>query len=441
MLNNLRLRPRTLFARLTLILFAGLLLAHLLSFWLVFSERTQSSLGMMMRFASRDIASSVAILDRLPAEERSSWLDKLGRRNYRYRLERISNGESVGSNPASQVVSSIINELGHGYANAAWARTASGHALLQVQLHDGAPLTVDLSFSPVPLPSWLLPLLAAQFAALVVISWFAVRQATQPLAQLARAADALGGDAKGRPLAEEGPLEVARAAIAFNSMQRRINHYLSERMQLLAAISHDLQTPITRMRLRADLMDEAPLREKFLGDLNAMQSLVQEGIAYARDGQGLTETLCLTDMNALLDSVVCDYSDAGKVVRLSGHSEKPLLTRPQALRRIITNLLDNALKFGSDPELLFTSEGEERVAIVVRDAGPGIPESQMNAVLQPFYRIEGSRNRETGGTGLGLTIAQQLTQLLHGKLSMQNRDVGGLEIRVSLPVTQSSHRE
>jgi len=181
------------------------------------------------------------------------------------------------------------------------------------------------------------------------------------------------------------------------------------------------------------LMDDVPLREKFLGDLDVMQLLVQEGIAYARDGQGVTEAPCVTDMNALLDSVVCDYSDAGKAVRSSGYCEGPLLTRPRTLRRIISNLLDNALKFGKDPELLFLSESEEFVAIVVRDGGPGIPEDQMNDVLRPFYRIESSRNRETGGTGLGLAIAKQLTQQLHGTLSMRNCDSGGLEVRVSLP--------
>lgn len=432
--NHLRLPPRTLSARLTMILFAGLLLAHLLSFWLVFYERTEASRGMMMRFAARDIASSVAILERLPAAERSSWLEKLARRSYQYRLDAVAGGIPLSSHRAPVAIGPIINELG--IANSDTASTSSsapGQLTLQVHLRDGTPLAIDLTFSSVPLPQWLLPLFAVQFAALAMISWLAVRQATRPLAQLARAADALGRDAKGLPLAEDGPLEVARAAVAFNAMQRRINEYLTERMQLLAAISHDLQTPITRMRLRADLMDDGPLRDKLLADLGAMQSLVQEGITYARDGQGVTEAPCVTDMNTLLDSVVCDYSDAGKFVRLSGDSTQPVLTRPQTLRRIMTNLLDNALKFGSDPELLFETEGQGRFAIVVRDAGPGIPTTQMDAVLRPFYRIESSRNRETGGTGLGLAIAQQLTQQLHGTLSMHNRDGGGLEVRVSLP--------
>jgi signal transduction histidine kinase len=436
MLNRLRLWPRTLFTRLTLILFTGLLLAHLLSFWLVFSERTQASMSMMMRLVSRDVASAVAILDRLPAQERPSWLPRLDRRPYQYTLEQTADSTSIDSR-APPIVGAILADLGPDYASSASAKIfGAHHAVLQLHLHDGMPLSVDLAYSPAPLPAWLLPLFAAQFAALGVICWFAVRQATRPLAQLARAADALGRDGQGEALTEDGPLEVARAAVAFNSMKRRISHYLSERMQLLAAISHDLQTPITRMRLRADLMDEAPLRDKFIGDLKAMQSLVQEGIAYARDGQGITEPLRLTDMNALLDSVVCDYSDAGSIVRLSGHCEKPFPTRPQTLRRIITNLVDNALKFGNEPELEFIREGEDRVAIVVRDKGPGIPASQMSAVLQPFYRIEGSRNRETGGTGLGLAIAQQLAHLLHGTLSMQNRSGGGLEVRVSLPTAE-----
>jgi signal transduction histidine kinase len=432
MLNHFRIPPRTLSARLMMILLAGLLLAHLLSFWLVFYERTESSRGMMLHFASRDIGSSVAILDRLPAAERPQWLDKLARRTYRYRLEAIADGVPLDARAVRARVGPIVDELGPGYTTSALS-TATGHLMLQLHLHDGAPLAIDLSFSSPPLPVWLLPLLAVQFGALVAISWLAVRQATRPLAQLAGAADALGRDARGVSLAEDGPLEVARAAIAFNAMQRRINDYLSERMQLLAAISHDLKTPITRMRLRADLMDEMPLREKWLGDLDAMQLLVEEGIAYARDGQGVTEAPCVTDMNALLDSVVCDYGDAGKAVRLSGNCERPLLTRPRTLRRIISNLLDNALKFGKDPELLFLSESEGFVAIVVRDGGPGIPEDQMNDVLRPFYRIESSRNRETGGTGLGLAIAKQLTQQIHGTLSMRNRDSGGLEVRVSLP--------
>jgi signal transduction histidine kinase len=260
-----------------------------------------------------------------------------------------------------------------------------------------------------------------------------VRLATRPLAQLAQAADALGPDLKGQPLPEDGPSEVARAAAAFNAMQRRIADHLDERMRILAAISHDLQTPITRMRLRADLLDNAALRDKLHGDLNAMQELVEEGIDCARSAGGATEAARATDLHALLDSLVCDYRDAGQSVRFDGRLERPITTRPHTLRRIVTNLVDNALKFAGDAELRIEAEAPDRVCIAVRDRGPGIAQAELQAVLRPFYRIESSRNRDTGGAGLGLAIAQQLTAALGGTLALSNREGGGLEARLSLP--------
>jgi signal transduction histidine kinase len=229
-------------------------------------------------------------------------------------------------------------------------------------------------------------------------------------------------------------VEVAQAAKAFNAMQRRIADYLAERVQILAAISHDLQTPITRMRLRAELLDNDTAREKFQGDLNAMQELVEEGIAYARSAQGSTEAACSTDLYALLDSLVCDYADAGQRVGLAGTIETPITTRPKTLKRVIMNLVNNALKFAKDVEITIEHGASDRVSITVCDRGPGVPPSELKAVLQPFYRVESSRSRETGGTGLGLAIAQQLALALGGTLTLSNRSGGGLEARLSLPV-------
>ena len=274
-----------------------------------------------------------------------------------------------------------------------------------------------------------------QLAMLAVLTWIAVRLATRPLMKLAKAADALGPDVKGNELPEEGPQEVARAAAAFNSMQRRIADYLAERIHILAAVSHDLQTPITRMRLRVDLMDDSVQRDKLRSDLNAMQILVEQGIAYARSAHDVAEKPCQTDLDALLGSLVCDYLDAGQTVCLIGRIGRPLVTRPHTLRRIIINLADNALKFGKEAEIMVKAEGHDHVYIAVRDRGPGIPGSELTAVLQPFYRIEGSRNRESGGTGLGLAIAQQLTVALGGTLALSNRKGGGLEVLLSLPVS------
>jgi signal transduction histidine kinase len=301
-------------------------------------------------------------------------------------------------------------------------------------------MTVELFPPQAPTSVWIPRVLLLQLTMVAIFSWFAVRLATRPLMQLAQAADSLGPGQEGELLPEDGPQEVARAASAFNAMQRRIADQLAERMQILAAVSHDLQTPITRMRLRADLLDNTTLRDKLHGDLNAMQVLVEEGIAYARSAESPTEALCRTDLNALLDSLVCDYVDAGRSVRLGGHCAEPISTRPHTLRRIITNLVDNALKFAGDAEITVEDDASDRVCIFVRDRGPGIPEAELQAVLRPFYRVEASRNRETGGTGLGLAIALQLTRALGGTLAVSNREGGGLEAWISLPVAAAQRR-
>jgi signal transduction histidine kinase len=279
---------------------------------------------------------------------------------------------------------------------------------------------------------WVIAALALQLALLALVTWLAVRIATKPLARLASAADALSGDLKGPALPENGPLEVARASAAFNAMQRRIADHLAERTQILAAISHDLQSPITRMRLRSELIDDPALKGRLQHDLAAMQMLVSEGLELAHSAGGQKEEAVTTDVQALLESLVYDYVDAGHQVCLAGQIEAPLLTRPQTLRRIVTNLVDNALKFAGDAAIEIETS-RDQVAIVIRDHGPGIPDHELEFVLEPFYRTEGSRNRDSGGTGLGLAIARQLTDQLGGTLTLANGKAGGLEARLAIP--------
>lgn len=427
--------PRSLFGRLMLIMILGLIVAQLLSFGLVFYERTQSSLGLMIRYVGKDVASSVAILEQQSADKRADWLQRLDRRNYRYTLGAVAPGGAVTSSIAQRIADSISASLGSGYrVKATQLHGDNNRLLLHLQLHDGAPLSLEFTLQAVPLSPWMVSALCLQLLLLVLVSWLAVRWVTQPLARLAEAADTLGTDFAPRPLSERGSAEVIRATRAFNLMQRRIRDHLKERMQILAAISHDLQTPITRMRLRADLLDDQELREKLHEDLNAMQLLVEDGIAYARDGQGITEAACRLDLDALLDSLVDDYVSSGRDLKLSGSVAAPIVTRPNALRRVVMNLIDNALKFGHDAEIQFAGDAKG-VSIMVLDRGPGIPDSEMQSVLQPFYRVENSRNRDTGGSGLGLAIAQQLTLALGGTLSLVNRDCGGLQATVLLPNT------
>jgi signal transduction histidine kinase len=188
-------------------------------------------------------------------------------------------------------------------------------------------------------------------------------------------------------------------------------------------------------------MDDAALRDKMLGDLSAMQALVEEGLAYAGSTAAPREAAILTDLDALAASLVADYTDAGQPVSLTGSNGRPLLTRPHTLRRLLGNLVDNALKFGGSAELRLELSGNAPV-IVVRDSGPGIPEAELDKVFDPFYRVESSRNRDTGGTGLGLAIARQLADALSAELSLRNLAQGGLEARLSFaaesPVSPAS---
>jgi signal transduction histidine kinase len=426
--------PRTLFARLTLILFAGLVLAHALSFKLIFYERTEAGKTMMLGHLEQDIASAVALLERLPAAERRDWLPLLARDNYRLLLEAGTGGAAPDSERTSRVLASIAGALGPHHRVSANLLPGSGDRLqVHVQLSDGSPLTIDLQLRGMPLSPWLPLVLLAQLALITMCTWLAVRLATRPLAQLATAANRLGPDLNGARLSERGPTEVARAATAFNAMQDRIAASMSERMQILAAISHDLQTPITRMRLRADTGDGEAQGAAMQRDLLEMEALVREGVAYAKTLHAAAEVPRRVDPDALLDSLACDYADAGQAVTLEGRIGRALVTRPQAVRRILTNLIDNALKFAGAAQLSVSAAPGGQVTIRVLDRGAGIAEQQLEAVFQPFFRLESSRNRDTGGTGLGLAIARQLANAMGAALSLHNRAGGGLEARLTLP--------
>ena len=272
-----------------------------------------------------------------------------------------------------------------------------------------------------------------QLALMIACTWLAVRIAIRPLTRLANAVETLDPNAHPINLDESGPNEVVYAARAFNTMQARIAAYLKERMQLLAAISHDLQTPITRMKLRAELMDDCAEKDKLWNDLNEMEHLVREGVAYARSIHGSTEESRRTNMDSFLESLVFDYQDMGKQVQLVGKSAAVIDTRPHALRRVLVNLTDNALKFAGAAEV-WVEANKGNLAITVMDRGPGIADAELAQVLQPFYRVENSRNRDTGGTGLGLAIAQQLAMALGGSLTLSNRQGGGLCAELKLPL-------
>jgi signal transduction histidine kinase len=312
--------------------------------------------------------------------------------------------------------------------------------LIYVSLRDGELLTLNLKTQRDRAPRQRPPQRSGidgpymlLFLALIALLAYAVaRMTARPIKQLAAAAGELGQDIDQAPLPEQGPLEIRQAASAFNLMQARIRRQIQHRTHMLAAITHDLQTPLTRLRLRLEKVGDAELRDKLINDLAQMQQMVQEGLDLARSMDS-SEAMQRLDIDSLLDSVCADASDAGLTVTQSGRAQASILAQPNALRRCLTNLLDNAIKYGHSADV---STGVEngKVAIRIRDHGTGIPEDQLEAVFEPFFRLETSRSRDTGGTGLGLTIARNIAENHGATLRLNNCADGGLQVTLLLPI-------
>ena len=302
-----------------------------------------------------------------------------------------------------------------------------------VQLNDGQWLSFATALPQgAPSVSWQFIVSMALMGVIVLaVSVWAVRRVTAPLGLLAGAADRLGRDVAAAPLAETGSAEMQRAARAFNRMQERLRRLIESRTQMLAALSHDLRTPLTLLRLRAEEVADAGERDKMLATIAEMDEMIGSTLAFARD-EVQAEPRRKVDIAALLASVVDDMADAGLPVTMTAAAAQIHDCQPGALKRALANLLDNAVKYGSRARAAIAA-AIGGIEITVDDDGPGIPEAELAKVFQPFYRVEDSRSRDTGGTGLGLAIAQGIVQAQGGELTLANRPGGGLRATIKLP--------
>lgn len=276
-------------------------------------------------------------------------------------------------------------------------------------------------------------LLEPSFIALLVLAigllaYVVARITSAPLKRMASAAVELGQDLDRAPIGISGPTEVRRASEAFNSMQKRLQQHVGERTRMLAAITHDLQTPLTRLRLRLERVDDEHLRERLVGDLGAMKALIDEGLELARSAE-TSEPRVMLDLDSLLESLVEDAVDAGGNASFVQGCGIVLPLRPLAARRLFSNLIDNALKYGGSAEVSAERAGRE-ISVRIRDHGPGLPPEMIERVFEPFIRVEDSRSRESGGVGLGLTIARALAEKNSALLALRNHPDGGLEATV-----------
>jgi len=302
-----------------------------------------------------------------------------------------------------------------------------------VRFADGAGVTYRVLRMPggAPLPRNLFLNLSLLVLLLVIVLYVAARNITRPLSDLARAADSVGRDTRpAQPLAERGARELRDAARAFNTMQDRLHRYLDSRTRVLAAMSHDLKTPLTRLRLQVEALENPPMQARIGRELDEMEGMVREALALFRgldDGEPPTAI----DIEELLAQIREEFTDMGAAVTVGGHALRPFTGKAHALKRCLTNLIANAVKFGTRAEILI-EDGADLV-IRVRDRGPGIPEEELERVFEPFYRLESSRNRDSGGTGLGLSIARDVAQAHGGSLQLANAPGGGLEATLRLP--------
>ena len=299
-------------------------------------------------------------------------------------------------------------------------------------------LRVELT-SPRPWHSetFLLAFLLMTVVAAGLTLW-AVRRMMRPVRDLAAAADRLGRDVNAPPLPEQGPSEVSTAARAFNTMAGRIRRYVGDRTQMLAAIGHDLKTPITRLKLRAEFLDDDEQRRKMLADLDEMEAMIASTLAFARDDSA-AEPSVPVDLAALCRTVLDEAADAAPAeaadhIVYAGPEHLVVMLRPVALKRALANLVGNAMAYGGAARLRLSPPAMGLVRIAVVDDGPGVPEAELENVFLPFRRLETSRNRETGGTGLGLPIARNIFRAHGGDVVLLNRREGGLEAIATLPV-------
>ncbi|WP_417820603.1 ATP-binding protein [Terasakiella sp.] len=319
-----------------------------------------------------------------------------------------------------------------------WGRMMNGHKynarlMVAVLLDDGTWLNMRIPFER-PTPPGFVPFaMPLLFLSLLValVAFVIMRRANKPLARMAQAAETLGRDVNAPPMKEDGPREVRDAARAFNEMQTRLRRFVQDRTHMLAAISHDLRTPITRMRLRAEFVEDDQQREKMLSDLDEMESMIKATMSFARDDVA-NEAVSPIDLAALVESFCEDMRETDGDVTYSGMEELPFKGRPVGLKRAVANLVGNALKYAGACEVVLEAD-QRQVSLTVKDNGPGIPENELEEVFRPFRRVEGSRNKETGGVGLGLAVVRSVAHAHGGTAQLMNRPEGGLEAKIVLP--------
>jgi signal transduction histidine kinase len=336
-------------------------------------------------------------------------------------------------NPLGTLFSERVNDVRGRIRDVLDQNPGEGVYVISLQLGDGT--WVNIAAPDVQtVPAWSTATTALIIGTLIVVlalSIIGIRRLTAPLNTLTQAAERLGRNVNAPPLPEAGSSDVIQAIRTFNDMQDRIRRFVEDRTRMIAAISHDLRTPITRMRLRAELIGESEQQQKMLADLAEMETMIASTLSFAREDAD-TEQRQSVDVADLLRAICVDVPQAKTSAAPTATFSAKIDGQPVALRRGFTNLIDNAVRYGS--QALIALGGDDRYVIVtIDDSGPGIPDEELDRVFRPFYRLDSSRSRDTGGTGLGLAVARSVFRAHGGDVVLSNRTGGGLRATVTLP--------
>ncbi len=459
----MKLLPRSLFGQVVAATLVAVVVSQLIGAWLLLDERARMARHLWGDPAAQRIAGFIAAVDDAAPAERARILNASGLRPAHASLEEPwRRAEAEPPAEAISFLTSLRKELSRPLevqilllgpdwppavppaADAGAGATRSSfeedprrrlhHIAVQARLSDGAVLTLRHALPP-PLsepPVRVLGGVALLVAIAGALTAWTVRRLTLPLGTLARAASGLADDLDQAPLRETGPAEVATAAASFNRMQRDLKRNLETRSQALAAVSHDLRLPITRIRLRIERLADEATREAIDGDLIEMDRMIGDTLEFLRAGHS-GEQPARIDVNALVESVVEDMRALGCSIQTRGEARAPLLARGQALRRCLGNLVDNARRYGGGAVELTVRDQSDRIQFIIEDHGPGIPECERERVFEPYVRLEASRARHTGGTGLGLAIARAIARGHGGEVALASREGGGLRAILTFP--------
>jgi len=384
------------------------------------------------------LAASVQLLGAAPATERPRLRDDIKRAYPQLDVEDlVSDAAPAGDAPPTPELRGLHRRLGPNYRVFSLADADNLHRV-GIALPDGTMLSANLLQDQRQRPFWGGPwMMTLLFAVISVslLSLWAARALTAPLSSFARAAEEFSLDGAAAPLPERGPAEIRSVAKALNRMRRRISGLIDDRTKMLAAISHDLRTPITRMRLRSEFIEDEGHRSRMLGDLDQMRSMLESVLSFLRNDRKL-ESMTLVDIASTLHLITDQFTDMGHKVVYDGPQHAMATVRPDDLHRSVTNLVENAVKFGAETTVRLVVSPDV-MTIEVEDDGPGISDARKDVMLEPFVRGDDARNMdEASGFGLGLSIAHSIMLAHGGELSLNDREPHGLIVRIRLPVGQ-----